>query len=326
MSLRRGVRLVIRHRQVELSTGIAMRILEEGDGPAVVFVHGFPELGYSWRHQVPAVAAAGFRAIAPDMRGYGGTTAPPEVADYQHRLICDDLVALLGSEGLEQAIFVGHDWGAAIVWAMALHHPSRVRAFAGINTPYRGQLQTPLLEMVKNHPGLWDYQFYFQEPGVAEAELEADPARTMTLMLRSSDPVDRLDALGGTSTVRERRGLLVGLPSEPGRSVMLTVEDLAVFVDAFRRTGFRGGLNWYRNDRANWEWGETTKTVRIRCPALMVTAGRDPVLRPSLADEMEAVIPQLQRGRIEDCGHWTQQERPEELNRILRDWLRGLPV
>lgn len=312
-------------RQVELATGISMRLSEEGRGPAVVFVHGFPELGYSWRHQLPAVAAAGLRGIAPDMRGYGGTTAPPKVEDYRHALICDDLVALLDAEGLEEAVFVGHDWGGAIVWAMALHHPSRVRAVAGINTPYRGQPPAPLLEMVKDRPGAWDYQFYFQEPGVAEAELEADPERTMRLMLRSSDPVDRLDALGGTSSVRERGGILAGLPADAPRSVMLSAEDLAVFSEAFARSGFRGPLNWYRNDRANWEWGETTKTARIGCPALMVTAGKDAVLRPSLSEGMEQVIPQLQRGHIEECGHWTQQERPQELNAILVDWLRGLP-
>jgi soluble epoxide hydrolase/lipid-phosphate phosphatase len=223
-------------------------------------------------------------------------------------------------------VFVGQDGGGAIVWAMARHHPQRVRAVAGINTPYRGQPRAPLLEMVKERPGTWDYQFYFQEPGVAEAELEADPERTMALMLRSSDPADRLDALGGTSTVRARGGIFVGLPEKPLRSVMLTAEDLRVFTDAFRATGFRGGLNWYRNDRANWEWDEETKDVRIRCPALMVTAGKDPVLKPSLSEGMERIMPQLQRGHIEECGHWTQQERPEELNRILCDWLTGLPV
>ena len=303
-----------------------MRIAEQGQGPAVVFVHGFPELGYSWRHQLPVLAGAAFRAIAPDMRGYGRTTAPPEVSDYQHRLICDDLVALLDVLELEHAVFVGHDWGGVIVWAMALHHPARVRAVAGINTPYRGQLRAPLLELVKDRPGVWDYQFYFQEPGVAEAELEADPERSISLLMRSSDPADRLGALDGTSSVRERGGLLAGLPARPARSRMLTAGDLQTYADAFRRTGFRGGLNWYRNDRANWEWGGEAREARITCPALMVTAGRDPVLTPALSDGMERVIPQLQRGHIEACGHWTPQERPAELNRILRDWLTELPA
>ena len=118
--------------------------------------------------------------------------------------------------------------------------------------------------------------------------------------------------------------MLVGLPDDASRSIMLTAQDLAVFVDTFRRTGFRGGLNWYRNDRANWEWGGEAKDTRITCPALMVTAGRDPVLTPALSEGMEKIMPQLQRGHIEECGHWTQQERPEELNRILTDWLAGL--
>jgi soluble epoxide hydrolase/lipid-phosphate phosphatase len=301
-----------------------MHVAEQGAGGPVVFVHGFPELWYSWRHQLPAVAEAGWRAIAPDMRGYGETTAPANVEDYRHRLICDDLVALLDALEEERAVFVGHDWGGAIVWAMALHHPERVRAVAGINTPYRGQPPAPLLEMVKNRPGAWDYQFYFQEPGVAEAELEADPERTMTLMLRSSDPADRLDTLASTSSVRERGGMLAGLPESPERSLMLSADDLEVLASAFRRTGFRGGLNWYRNDRANWEWGEETKDTRISCPALMVTAGKDPVLKPALSEGMETIMPQLQRGHIEECGHWTQQERPAELNRIVIDWLAGL--
>jgi soluble epoxide hydrolase/lipid-phosphate phosphatase len=312
-------------QQIALGTGISIHVREHGEGPAVVFVHGFPELGYSWRYQLAALAAAGLRAMAPDMRGYGETTAPAEVSAYQHRLICDDLLALLDALDLERAVFVGHDWGGAIVWAMALHHPQRVRAVAGINTPYCGQPPAPMLEMVKDSPGVWDYQFYFQEPGVAEAELDADPEHTINLLMRSSDPVDRLDALGGTSSVRERGGILAGLPEKPVRSVMLTAADLETYAAAFRRTGFRGGLNWYRNDRANWEWGEESKEARIRCPALMVTVGRDLVLKPSLSEGMERVIPQLQRGHIEECGHWTQQERPEELNRILGEWLAELP-
>ena len=132
-----------------------MHVTEQRAGPAVVFVHGFPELGYSWRHQLPALAQAGFRAIAPDMRGYGETTVPLDAADYQHRLICDDLVALLDVLGLARAVFVGHDWGGVIVWAMALHHPARVRAVAGINTPYRGQPQAPLLEKAPRRRRLW---------------------------------------------------------------------------------------------------------------------------------------------------------------------------
>ena len=160
---------------------------------------------------------------------------------------------------------------------------------------------------------------------MAEAEFEADVERSFRLTLRSSDPADEFDVLAGFDSVRERGGVLAGYPADAARSVMLTEEELNVFVETFRRTGFRGGLNWYRNSRASWEWGEETKGQTIDCPALMVTAGKDPVLSPAMAEGMETVVPNLARGHIENCAHWTQQERPEELNRILLDWLATLP-
>ena len=314
----------IQHRQVELSTGIGMHVAEAGEGPAVVFCHGFPELWYSWRHQLPAVAEAGFRAIAPDMRGYGGTDAPEEIAAYTQERICADMAALLDALEEEQAVFVGHDWGGAVVWNMALHHADRVRAVAGINTPYSPRPPVNPLDAMKANPGRFDYQLYFQEPGVAEAELEADVRRTFTLMLRSSKPEDRIDALAGTSGVRERGGLLVGMPEDAARSVMLSEADLQTFVDAYEQSGFRGGLNWYRNHVRNWEWSAAAEGRKVAQPALMVTAGKDPVLTPEMSHGMEEHIPNLSRGHIENCAHWTQQEAPEELNRILVDWLRAL--
>ena len=314
----------IQHRQVELSTGISMHVAEAGEGPAVVFCHGFPELWYSWRHQLPAVAEAGFRAIAPDMRGYGGTDAPEEIEAYTQERICADMAALLDALGEEQAVFVGHDWGGAVVWNMALHHAERVRGVAGVNTPYGPRPPINPLDAMRANPGRFDYQLYFQEPGVAEAELGADVRRTFTLMLRSSKPEDRIDALAGTAGVRERGGLLVGMPADAERSVMLTEADLQTFADAYERTGFRGGLNWYRNHVRNWEWSAAVEGRQIAQPALMVTAGKDPVLTPEMSHGMEEHIPNLTRGHIENCAHWTQQEAPEELNRILVDWLRSL--
>ena len=315
----------ITHRTIQLSTGIAMHVAEAGEGAPVVFCHGFPELWYSWRHQLPALAEAGWRAIAPDMRGYGGSDAPPNIEDYTQEAICADMDALLDALGEEQAVFVGHDWGGAVVWNMAQHHPQRVRAVAGINTPAAPRAPINPLEAMKMDPGRFDYQLYFQEPGVAEAELGADVRRTFILMLRSSKAEDRIDALAGTSGVRERGGLLVGMPEDAERSVMLTEDDLQVFVDAYEQTGFRGGLNWYRNHGRNWEWSAAVEGKQIEQPALMVTAGRDPVLIPEMSHGMEDWIPNLARGHIEDCAHWTQQEAPEELNRILLDWLAGLP-
>ena len=315
----------ITHRSVQLSTGIQMHAAEAGSGPPVVFCHGFPELWYSWRHQLPALATAGFHAVAPDMRGYGETDAPEPIEAYTQEAICADMTALLDALGEQQAVFVGHDWGGAVVWNLAQHHPDRVRAVAGINTPASRRPPISPLEAMQMDPGRFDYQLYFQEPGAAEAELSADVRRTFTLMLRSSKAEDRVDALAGTAGVRERGGLLVGMPEDAERSIMLSEADLQTFVDAYERTGFRGGLNWYRNHVRNWEWSGTLAEERIEQPALMVTAGRDPVLLPEMSHGMEDWIPHLSRGHIEECAHWTQQEEPAALNRILLDWLAGLP-
>ncbi len=320
------------HRQLENINGLSMHIAEQGAGqgagqdarPAVVLCHGFPELWYSWRHQIPALAAAGFRVIAPDQRGYGDTSAPEAIDSYSQKYLCEDLVALLDALEIEKAVFVGHDWGGAVVWNMGLHFPERTRGVIGVNTPFFPQAPASILEARAADPGIWDYQFYFQEPGVAEAELEADVEKSFRLIFRSSDPADEFDALAHFGTVRERGGVLAGLPQDAPRSVMLTEEELQVFVTAFERTGFRGGLNWYRNAQSSWEWGEETKGQIVERPSLMVTAGKDPVLTPELAAGMEQFVPQLSRGHIEQCAHWTQQERPDELNKILVDWLMSL--
>jgi soluble epoxide hydrolase/lipid-phosphate phosphatase len=312
------------HDQFE-TNGISMHVAQQGDGPAVILVHGFPELWFSWRHQLPALAGAGLRAIAPDMRGFGETTISPDIEDYTQENICADLVALLDCLKLKDAVFVGHDWGGAVVWNMALHHPTRVRAVAGVNTPFIPHLPMNPLEMMTANPGRFDYQLYFQEPGVAEAELEADIRRTFTLFFRSSRPEDRLGGKMSTAGVRERGGLLVGAPTEVSRSVMLSESELMTFVRTYEKTGFRGGLNWYRNHERNWEWSKQTAGQQVLQPALMITAGKDAILTPEMSKGMEKWVPNLTRGHIEECSHWTQQEAPDDLNRILIDWLHTLP-
>jgi soluble epoxide hydrolase/lipid-phosphate phosphatase len=312
------------HDQFEIND-ISMHVAQQGTGPAVILVHGFPELWFSWRRQLPALAGAGLRAIAPDMRGYGDTTAPPRIDDYTLENICADLVALLDHLELNDAVFVGHDWGGMVVWNMALHHPTRVRAVAGVNTPFIPHLPLNPLEMMKANPGRFDYQLYFQEPGVAETELEADIRRTFAILFRSSKPEDRLDVNIGSAGVRERGGLFVGAPDEISRSVMLSESELMTFVRTYEKTGFRGPLNWYRNHERNWEWGKQTAGGKVLQPALMITAGKDTILTPEMSHGMEEWIPNLARGHIEACSHWTQQEAPDELNRILIDWLTTLP-
>lgn len=313
----------ITHRFHDVN-GIRLHVARQGKGPAVVLCHGWPELWYSWRRQIPAVAGAGFRVLAPDMRGFGESSAPPNIEDYSQEQICADLVALLDEQEIEQAIFVGHDWGGIVVWNMATHHPDRVRAVAAVNTPFMPQGPVSFLTMIKANPQQFDYQLYFQEPGVAEAEFEANVRRTFTLLFRSSKPEDGIDALGGTASVRERGGLFVDWPDDAARSVMLSEAELTYFVNRYEQTGFRGGLNWYRNHDRNWEWGKSVAGAKVEQPALMVTAGKDPVLRPSMTEGMEQWVPNLTRAHIEECGHWTQQEAPDELNRILVDWLASL--
>ena len=184
----------LKHRQIENVNGLSMHIAEQGDGPAIILSHGFPELWYSWRHQIPVLAAAGFRVIAPDQRGYGGTSAPEGISAYTQKELCTDLVALQDALGIDKAIVIGHDWGGAVVWNLALHFPDRVRAVAGVNTPFSVHGPASMLDLLNEHPGMFDYQFYFQEPGVAEADYEADVEKSLRLMFRSSDPADEFDA------------------------------------------------------------------------------------------------------------------------------------
>ena len=309
-------------RQLNVN-GLSMHVVEQGSGPAVVLCHGFPELWYSWRHQIPALAEAGFHVIAPDQRGYGRTTALPQIEDYTMQHITDDMVALLDVLGLKQAVFVGHDWGGVVVWSMALHHPERVRAMAGVNTPF---LERAALNPAWIQRGTkWDYQIYFNDVGRAEAELSRNVRRTFTLFFRTSKPEDGGgNSVGLTATVTQRGGIFVGLPEDVPRSIMLTQADLDYFVTEYERTGFRGGLNWYRNLDANWQWGERVVGKQVSQPALMVTAGKDYVLTPDMANGMERWVPNLTRAHIEQCGHWTQQEEPEQLNRMLVNWLKSL--
>lgn len=275
-----------------------MHVAEQGEGMPVVLCHGFPELGYSWRHQLPALAEAGFRAIVPDMRGYGKTSAPEKVEDYAMEHLVGDMTALLDALELEKAVFVGHDWGGFLVWSMALHAPDRVAAVAGVNSPYRPRTAANPLIGMKANPRQFAYIVHFQEEGVAEKELSANVRGTFTGMMRQHDP----------------------------KNALLSDEELNTFVKEYERTGFRGGLNWYRNFERNWIWDESVAGQKVKQPALMVTAGKDRILVPALASHMEEHVENLTRGHIEDCGHWTQQERPEELNRILIDWLRTLPA
>uniref|UniRef100_A0A3Q3VUV1 AB hydrolase-1 domain-containing protein n=1 Tax=Mola mola TaxID=94237 RepID=A0A3Q3VUV1_MOLML len=281
-----------------------------GSGPPVLLCHGFPESWYSWRYQIPALAAAGFRVLALDMKGYGESTAPPGVFLCSVAL-CSVTSVLHPSQAIPQVTLVGHDWGGALVWSMAQFFPERVRAAASLNTPlFRANPSSRSSDDLLALP-MFDYQIYFQKPGVAEAELEKDLERTFNIFFFSKN--------GSPS---QHRGLFVGLPEQIPRSCLLTEADLQFYVSQYRERGFRSPLNWYRNKDVDRKWMGSRPLGKVLIPSLMVTTGKDPVLLPVLSQGMEDLIPNLSRGHIEECGHWTQMERPAETNRILISWLK----
>jgi len=281
------------------TNGIRMHYVAQGVGPAVVFCHGFPEVWYSWRHQLPALAAAGFRAIAPDLRGYGDTDKPERIEDYDIHHLAGDMVGLLDGLEIERAVVVGHDWGGAIVWDMALMYPERVRAVIALNTPFSARGPVRPTEGYQSVPdGRFNYVIYFQEPGRAERDIEPNLESWFETSMRRI-------------AVQQR---------------FLTPDDLNVFVEAFRKGGLTGPLNYYRNIDRNWETTRHLAGRKVACPALMVCAENDPILLPSMTDGMERFVPDLTRRLVKDCGHWTQQEKPDEVNTLMIDFLRTLPA
>ncbi len=306
------------------TNGIRMRIAQAGAGPLVLLLHGFPESWYSWRHQLPALAAAGFRVVAPDQRGYGGTEAPAAVESYDILHLVDDAVGLLDVLGEEQAVVVGHDWGAPVAWHCALLHPKRFRAVAALSVPYVGRSQLPPLDMFRAMAGEhFFYILYFQQPGVAEPELEADVRATMRRFLyaASGDVTEPLDFWRKPKTAK----FLDGLPDPRTLPSWLTEADLDYFTCEFRRVGFRGGLNWYRNIDRNWELTAGLAEAKVTQPALFIAGERDGVLAMIPVDAMRPLVPDLRRlVMLPGCGHWTQQERPGEVSAALIEFLKAL--
>jgi pimeloyl-ACP methyl ester carboxylesterase len=308
-------------RHTVSSNGIRIAVTEQGEGPAVVLCHGFPELGYSWRHQLPALARAGFRAIAPDQRGYGDSDRPEEVTAYDIHHLTGDLVGLLDALGIERAVFVGHDWGGLIVWMMPLLHRRRTAGVIGVNTPYFPRSPAPPVAIFRAMLGENHYIVHFQQPGVADAGLARDVRRVFTQLIRRGVPLEHLAALALKRDGSVRNMLELIAQDDPPGEPLLSGHDLEVYVQAFEKSGFTGGINWYRNMDRNWETTAELAGAKIDVPSLMVTAEWDPVLRPEMAAQMPALVPDLETVMIPACGHWTQQEKPDELNRIMVDWL-----
>ena len=308
------------------TNGIRMHVAEAGEGYPIVMCHGFPELWYSWRHQMRAFAAAGFRAIAPDQRGYGETDAQVPLEAYTQRQLVADIVAMLDALGLVKCVIVGHDWGGAVAWNAALIAPERIERVVGINTPFLPRTPVKPTELMKAMAqGQFHYILYFQEPGVAEAELERDVRRSLRGFYQTAE--DLLGALDQSAPPGlfgpAGGGILDRLPDRP-HGKFLSSEDFEVFARAFERTGFRGGLNWYRCIDQSWE-ESTQLEQRVKQTALMVTAEYDPVVRPSMCNGMESFVPNLRKiVLIRGAGHWTQQEKPAEVNAALLEFLGDL--
>lgn len=308
------------------TNGIRMHVAQAGEGYPVVMCHGFPELWYSWRHQMRALAEAGFRAIAPDQRGYGDTDAPAPIEAHTQRRLVGDIVGMLDALGVGKAAIVGHDWGGAVAWNAALMEPARFERVIGVNTPFfpRGPMKpTDLMRAMAQ--GNFHYILYFQQPGVAETELERDVRRSLRGFYQ--EPRDFGSAVNASAPPGvwgpAGGGILDRLPDRP-HGGFLTDEDFDVFVKAFEKTGFRGGLNWYRCIDRSWEEAANLPQ-RVMQPALMITAELDPVLRPELCNGMEAFVPNLRRTvLIKGCGHWTQQEKPDEVNAAMIEFLSDL--
>ena len=303
--------------------GIGIAVHEAGSGPAVVFSHGFPELGYSWRHQFGPVAAAGYRVIAPDQRGYGASDKPEAIAAYDIHHLCGDLVGILDALEIEKAVFAGHDWGGFVVWAMPYLHPDRVAGVIGVNTPLTARTPMAPTQLMRMMVGGQDEKLYilwFQQPGVAEAVLDKEPALVFEKLLRTGVPMEEVaKRLAADFDMNPFRRLA---EMEPMGEPIGTPAERAHYAEVFGRTGFRGGINWYRNFDRNWETAPEVGARPIDAPSLMVCAEWDPALRPEMAAGMPALCRDLETVTIERCGHWTQQEKPDELNAILIEWLR----
>jgi pimeloyl-ACP methyl ester carboxylesterase len=323
----------VTHRFVE-TNGIRMHVAEQGAGPVVVLCHGFPESWYSWRHQMAALAGAGFRAVAPDMRGYGQTDRPEAIDQYTLLHLVGDMVGLLDALGEPVAVIAGHDWGAPVAWHAALIRPDRFRAVIGLSVPYRPRTSArPTTVMPRTDDAVF-YQLYFQEPGVAEAELERDPRQSIRRLLYSGsgDAPRRSQHFLDPDTVGmvpRTGGFLTRTIDPPALPSWLTEADLDFYGGEFARTGFRGGLNWYRNIDRSWELLAPYAGARVTVPALYVAGDRDLVVAfrgmDQLLPNLHRFVPELrQRIMLSGCGHWTQQERPAEVNAAMLEFLRGL--
>jgi pimeloyl-ACP methyl ester carboxylesterase len=323
----------IAHRFVE-ANGIRIHLAEAGSGPLVLFCHGWPESWHSWRRQLTAVAEAGYRAVAPDMRGYGQTDRPEEIDRYTILHLVGDMVGILDALGESQAVVVGHDWGAPVAWHCALLRPDRFRAVVGLSVPFFPRASAPPTTRMPQSESSLFYQLYFQTPGVAEAELERDPRDAIRRLLYSGSgdvprKSDRPSGDRAPGMVPRAGGFLTRTIDPAKLPGWLTEADIDFYASEFSRAGFRGGLNWYRNIDRNWELTAPFGGLKVTVPALYVAGDRDLVVGfhgvERLIEKLKMFVPNLTRTlMLPGCGHWTQQERAREVNAAILAFLQDL--
>jgi non-specific protein-tyrosine kinase len=311
------------------TNGIRMGYYEAGpktDKPPVILCHGWPEIAFSWRHQLKALGDAGIRVIAPDQRGYGATDRPEAVEDYDIEHLTGDLVGLMDHLAIDKAIFVGHDWGGFIVWQMPLRHIDRVAGVVGVNTPHTNRAWADPIELLRTRFGEHMYIVQFQDPKIFGSRVEQVFDAFMRKPVPRPDTAPKEEVVAGVGASPRLNlafpQMIAGYDAKHDpRTPILSPEEKQVFVDTFKRTGFTGGINWYRNMSRNWQRSEgIDQTVRV--PSLMIMAENDQVLPPSSADGMEKLIPDLEKHLVRGSGHWTQQEKPEEVSAKLIEWRR----
>ena len=305
------------------TNGIELAVHEAGpkDGVPIALCHGFPELAYSWRHQIPALAAAGYHVIAPDQRGYGDSSKPDDVQSYDIHHLTADLTGLLDHFGIEKAIFCGHDWGGLVVWQVPLLHPERVAGIIGVGVPFLPRGPVDPIELFRKAFGDRMYIVNFQDSHEADEVFDSDPYRVLDVLMRKN-PVS-LDQFLKMPNADRVPDLVTRVKLGPWDTPRIVgEEELRVFADTFKRSGFTGPINWYRNWSRNWST-TADRPQRVDVPCLFVRAGNDLATAtiPDLEKGMAACVADLECHEIKDSGHWTQQEYPDELNAILVDWL-----
>ena len=306
------------------TNGIGLEVYEAGpeDGVPIVLCHGFPELAYSWRHQIPALAEAGYRVIAPNQRGYGGSGKPDDIIAYDIHHLTADLTGLLDHYGIDKAIFCGHDWGGLVVWQVPLLHPERVAGIIGVGVPFLPRGPVDPIDLFRKAFGDRMYIVNFQDSHEADEVFDADPYRVFDVLMRKN-PVS-LEQFLKMPPAERVPDLVARVKAGPWNTPRIVGEqELSVFADTFRQSGFTGPINWYRNWSRNWAT-TADRPQRVDVPCLFVRAGNDLATAsiPDLEKGMAACVGDLECREIKDSGHWTQQEYPDELNAILLDWLR----